>query len=128
VEHRWKPAQVGDPKHGDGLEHAPVGQHRRRQKEVGGGSHLSLHNRPALQQINSQQKEQIMTLILPYKSKKELKTQVGQPLRYQETSVFGPEYVPTGTIAGANRPHITGIGREFFAQVTLKDGIIKKVK
>ena len=27
----------------------------------------------------------------------------------------------------ANRPHITGLGREFFAQVTMRDGQIVKV-
>jgi hypothetical protein len=27
----------------------------------------------------------------------------------------------------ANRPHITGMGREFFANVYMENGIIKKV-
>jgi hypothetical protein len=31
-------------------------------------------------------------------------------------------------LTGANRPHITGQGREFFAQVTMNDGIIASVK
>ena len=35
-------------------------------------------------------------LILNYKSKKELKEQVGRPLDYTETSMFGPEYKPPG--------------------------------
>ena len=68
-----------------------------------------------------------MTLIANYPSKKLLKEAVGKPLRYVETSVFGPEYKPNGTLVVCNRPHITGIGREFFAQVTLKDGLITKV-
>ena len=68
-----------------------------------------------------------MTLIARYPSKKELKANVGQPLRYLETSVFGPEYRDNGTLTVANRPHITHLGREFFAQVTLKDGLIVKV-
>ena len=42
--------------------------------------------------------------------------------------MFGPEYRPNGNLTGANRPHITHIGREFFAQVIMKDGIIHKVK
>ena len=67
-------------------------------------------------------------MIFVYPSKKALKECIGQELNYQETSVFGPEYVPNGTITGANRPHITGIGREFFAQVTMEDGLIKSVK
>ena len=68
-----------------------------------------------------------MTLIAKYPTKKELKANIGQPLRYMETSVFGPEYRDNGTLTVANRPHITRIGREFFAQVTLKDGLIVKV-
>lgn len=67
-------------------------------------------------------------LIFPYESKKALKACIGQVLRYEETSMFGPEYKPNGKLVGANRPHITGIGREFFAEVTMKDGKIFKVE
>jgi hypothetical protein len=66
-------------------------------------------------------------IVLVYASKKDLKAQIGKPLRYQETSMFGAEYRSNGTITGANRPHITGLGREFFAQVTMKDDLIAKV-
>lgn len=67
-------------------------------------------------------------LILLYKSKKELKEQIGKPLRFRETSVFGPEYKRDGVVTGSNRPSITGIkGREFFANVTMKNGLIEKV-
>ena len=68
-----------------------------------------------------------MTLIARYPSKKELTANIGQRLRYIETSAFGPEYRDNGTLTVANRPHITHLGREFFAQVTLKDGLIVKV-
>ena len=68
-----------------------------------------------------------MTMIVLYPSKKVLKENIGQRLKYQETSVFGPEYKSNGTLTVANRPHITGMGREFFAQVTIKDDIIVKV-
>jgi hypothetical protein len=68
-----------------------------------------------------------MTMIAVYPSKKVLKENIGKRLRYQETSMFGPEYRDNGVLTVANRPHITGIGREFFAQVTMKDGIIIKV-
>jgi hypothetical protein len=68
-----------------------------------------------------------MTLIAQYPSKKELKANIGQRLRFIETSAFGPEYRDNGTLTVANRPHITHLGREFFAQVTLKDGLIVKV-
>ena len=66
-------------------------------------------------------------MILDYPSKKDLKEQIGKPLRYQETSMFGPEYKPNGTFCGCNRPHITGHKREFFATVTMADGLIAKV-
>lgn len=68
-----------------------------------------------------------MTLVVRYPSKKELKSHVGSPLKYIETSMFGPEYRPDGVLTVANRPHITGMGREFFAQVTMENGLIKKV-
>jgi hypothetical protein len=67
-------------------------------------------------------------MIAVYPSKKELKANVGKRLKYIETSMFGPEYTPNGTLTVANRPHITGIGREFFAQVTMENGLIKSVK
>jgi hypothetical protein len=31
-------------------------------------------------------------------------------------------------LTGANRPHITGKGREFFANVTMANGLIVSVK
>jgi hypothetical protein len=67
-------------------------------------------------------------MIFNYPSKKELKAAIGQPLRYTETSLFGAEYKPDGMITGANRPHITGKGREFFANVMMENGLIKSVK
>ena len=33
-----------------------------------------------------------MTMIFDYPSKKVLKENIGKPLRYQETSMFGEEY------------------------------------
>ena len=66
-------------------------------------------------------------IIFNYSSKKELKANIGQPLNFIETSIFGPEYTPNGKMTGANRPHVTGQGREFFAQVTMVDGLISKV-
>ena len=66
-------------------------------------------------------------IIFNYKSKKELKEHVGQRLDYIETSLFGPEYKQDGVLVGANRPHITGKGREFFASVTMRAGLIERV-
>jgi hypothetical protein len=67
-------------------------------------------------------------LIFDYPSKKEMKERIGQRLRYQETSIFGAEYRDNGTLTGCNRPHMTGHKREFFARVTMKDGLIAKVE
>jgi hypothetical protein len=67
-------------------------------------------------------------LVFNYESKKALKESIGKPLRYIETSMFGPEYRDNGILTGANRPHITGKGREFFANVTMANGLIKGVK
>ena len=67
-------------------------------------------------------------IVFNYPSKKEMKTNVGKPLKYIETSFFGNEYVSDGYLVGANRPHRTGLGREFFAEVTMLGGLIKSVK
>jgi len=67
-------------------------------------------------------------MIALYASKKDLKAEIGKPLNYRETSMHGAEYKPDGTFAVSNRPSITGIkGREFFAEITMKGGLIAKV-
>ena len=67
-------------------------------------------------------------LILNYKSKKELKSNIGKTLKYTETSMFGDEYKPNGVVVGSNRLNSTNNeGREFFAEVTLKNNLIEKV-
>ena len=67
-------------------------------------------------------------LVVNYPSKKNLKENIGKRLSYTETSIFGNEYKSNGLLTVANRPHITGLGREFFAQVTMQNDIIVKVK
>jgi hypothetical protein len=67
-------------------------------------------------------------IVFDYPSKRVLKENIGQPLKYIETSMFGDEYVRDGKMVGANRPHITGKGREFFAEVFMKNGLIVNVK
>ena len=59
-----------------------------------------------------------------YPTKKALKENVGERLRYVETSLFGPEYQSDGkfTVVGPS-PQI----RKWFAEVTLRDDIIVKV-
>lgn len=59
-----------------------------------------------------------------YKTKKALKESVGQPLRYVETSMFGPEYRDNGRFAVVGP---SPYERKWFAQVTMKDGLIAKV-
>jgi hypothetical protein len=66
-------------------------------------------------------------LIFDYPSKKDLKAAVGKPLKYRETSAFGPEYDPNGDLTGSNRPTLTGHRYEFFARVSMEDGLIKNV-
>lgn len=72
-------------------------------------------------------------LIALYPSKKELKANIGQPLKYVETSMFGPEYKADGEFSVCNRPSLPegfkGPGvREFFARVTMAGGIIASVE
>ena len=68
-------------------------------------------------------------LVIGYSSKKELKASVGENLKYVETSLFGPEYKSNGTFAVAHRPSLGyHTGREFFANVTMKNDKIEKVE
>ena len=67
-------------------------------------------------------------MILNYESLKTLKKCIGKTLNYTETSMFGDEYRENGSFCGCNRPHLTGYKREFFANVTMKDGQIHSVK
>jgi hypothetical protein len=74
-------------------------------------------------------------MILNYKSKKALKETIGQPLDYTETSMFGEEFSPDGSFCGCNRPYSPEYpkfeirkGREFFAEITMKNGVIATVK
>lgn len=72
-----------------------------------------------------------MTLLVTgYASKKELKENIGKPLIYMETSLFGEEYRANGSFVVAHRPYLKAYtkGREFFAKVTMENGLIKKVE
>jgi len=60
-----------------------------------------------------------------YKYKKELKASIGKPLNYVETSMFGEEYKPNGTFCVVGP---SPYKRTWFAEVTMKDGVIYKVK
>lgn len=59
-----------------------------------------------------------------YKTKKELKENVGQPLHYVETSMFGAEFKADGKFCVVGP---SPYKRVWFAEVTMENGLIKKV-
>ena len=69
-------------------------------------------------------------MIFNYESKKQMKECIGQPLKYTETSFFGEEYESDGSFVGCNRPYLPEgtWGREFIAEVTMEDNLIKEVE
>ena len=60
-----------------------------------------------------------------YKTKKDLKNAIGNHLAYVETSLHGQEYKPTGKFCVVGPCAYTN--RKWFAEVTMENGIIKKV-
>lgn len=60
-----------------------------------------------------------------YKTKKACRESIGKPPRFQETSMFGPEYKGDGTytVVGPS-PY----ERKWYGNVTVKDGLISAVK
>lgn len=62
-----------------------------------------------------------MTIQVHYKTKKDLKNNIGQELDYTETNIFKDEYTPNGIVIGCD------INRKFFAKITIENNIIKKV-
>lgn len=67
-------------------------------------------------------------LLAIYPTKKTLKAEIGKPLKYRETSLFGKQYRRDGSLWVANRPQLTGLGREWFAKITMSNGLIQKVE
>jgi len=63
-----------------------------------------------------------MTITVHYKTKKELKNNVGSELDYTETNIFKDEYKENGTVIGCD------INRKFFAKITIKNNIIERVQ
>jgi len=63
-------------------------------------------------------------LVARYTHKKDLKAAIGLPLRYEETSFFGSEYKDNGSfsIVGSS-----AYDRQWYARVTMENGLIKKV-
>lgn len=60
-----------------------------------------------------------------YKTKKDLKAAIGQPLRYTETSMFGAEY--NDNMKGVAVVGPSPYDRKWYAQITMENGLIKKV-
>jgi hypothetical protein len=60
-----------------------------------------------------------------YPTKKALKECVGQRLKYTETSIFGAEFTENGKFCVVGP---SPYERKWFAEVTMKDGLILKVK
>ena len=65
-----------------------------------------------------------MTMVARYKNKKDLKAAVGCPLRYEETSMFGPEYRADGSFSVVGP---SAYQRKWFARVTMQGGKITRV-
>ena len=60
-----------------------------------------------------------------YPTKKALKESIGKRLKYMETSMFGEEFRVNGSFAVVGP---TPYNRKWYAQVTMKDGLIASVK
>lgn len=60
-----------------------------------------------------------------YPTKASLKAAIGQPLRYVETSMFGLEYKANGKFCVVGPDAYRN--RKWYAEVTMKDGLISKV-
>ena len=59
-----------------------------------------------------------------YKTKKALKESIGKELRYTETSMFGEEFKENGKFCVVGP---SPYERKWYAEVTMKDGLITKV-
>ena len=62
-----------------------------------------------------------MTIQLYYKTKKELKNNIGSELDYSETNMFKDEYKENGIVIGCD------VERKWFAKITIKNNIIERV-
>ena len=59
-----------------------------------------------------------------YKTKKDLKAAIGKPLNYEETSLFAAEYRETGKFCVVGP---SPLQRKWYAEVTMENGLIRKV-
>ena len=63
-----------------------------------------------------------MTIQLYYKTKKDLKNNIGSELDYSETNIFKDEYKENGVVIGCD------VERKWFAKITIKNNIIERVQ
>tara|TARA_R110000824_G_scaffold395540_1_gene596261 strand:+ start:39 stop:230 length:192 start_codon:yes stop_codon:yes gene_type:complete len=63
-----------------------------------------------------------MTIQVHYKTKKELKNNIGLELDYTETNIFKDEYKDNGIVIGCD------VDRKWFAKITIKNNIIERVQ
>ncbi len=63
-------------------------------------------------------------LAASYKTKKSAKESIGQRPRFVETSMFGPEFNGDGTYTVVGPAPLE---RKWYAQITVRDGLISKV-
>lgn len=63
-------------------------------------------------------------LVANYPTKIELKGSIGQPLRYEETSIFSPEYDGDGRICVVGP---SAYKRKWYAEIIMENNLIKKV-
>lgn len=64
-------------------------------------------------------------LVAHYQTKKKLKEAIGKQLLYSETSMFNLEYNSNSTFCVVGPAAYT---RKWYAQITMRDGMIHKVK
>lgn len=68
-----------------------------------------------------------MTAVVPYPTKKVLKSKIGQEIEFIDTSIFGSEYPPKGT----GRAFVVGPSaheRKYYAQIHLHEHKLVNVK
>ena len=63
-----------------------------------------------------------MTIQVHYKTKKELKNNIGLELDYTETNIFKDEYKDNGVVIGCD------VDRKWFAKITIKNNLIVRVQ
>ncbi len=61
-----------------------------------------------------------------YPTKKALKESIGKPLKFIETSMFSEEFKSDGAFCVVGPDPYTD--RKWYAEVTMENGLIKKVK